>query len=145
MKEIKELYKAVIGTLRKHGYRIDDEARSAAGLAIAVAIRDWRPGEGASLQTFCTLLTIREIIASLPKEEQAPENFAFIDRHPRRDRAQALLMQYPEPERSIGFAVWIERKEIQEVCLAFAITPWRLHVLLDEMSFRLRNELEDIP
>lgn len=128
------------------GYRVDEEGKSLANYCCVVALRYWSEEGDSSFSTYLTQIFIRSV-ARLQKWKylQVEDEYTFIDRKLRHDFGQRFLMTVPEPMRSACFAVWVERRQLQEVANEAGITLTRLHSWLESIRKQLIRSLDDEP
>lgn len=133
--------RTAIAVARRYGYRIDDEARSLAGLAVAIALK--KNPKDCTVTTYATGIYLRAIRRLKRWTGESFDEHSFIPRKVGTDKAQQLLMQFEEPVRSICHAVWIERRPKGEVAAKHDMSLQDVNNMLDYYAVQLKLSLQD--
>lgn len=144
--DIRTAIKVAVAIAKRHGYRIDDEAYSDAGLCVVTALQKWQEGRGMSFNGYVALLLCQALMAKRDiGDEEFCDEETFIERASERpDYLQRFLCEEPEPWRSIGFAVWVDRCEIKYVADAYKVSVYKLNTELHKVAVRIRKKAADV-
>ncbi len=145
MIDVKSLFDKMILTARRYGFRIDDEAESLAGIIITIGLTKWTEGGSATLDTYCIKIYLKGLLGLQKRNDAEYDDNAFIPRKLGWDKTQRLLIDFPEPQQSIAFAVWIEGITIKDTAVKYNFPKCRIVQILDEVARDLRDLLENVP
>ena len=144
MVDIKDVYRKILGTVRRYGYYIDDEIRSEVGLSIVIAMQTWDEKREVAFETYATTIALNAI-SNMPPPLLLLDDWGFLHRKVGRDNAQRFLLTIEEPFQSIGFAVWIEDKLLKDVAKTYGYSVAGIRSILDLLADQLREGLSDEP
>jgi hypothetical protein len=133
-----------LGAACRAGYPLSDEMVGIAGLAIAIALKEYDDERQASFSSYCATLLLNMLSKEEYRQMLEFDDEVFIARRFTTDYAQQMLTRVSEPDYSICHAVWIEGRTRKEVAAETGLSIREISDILDYTASRVREYLEDI-
>jgi len=137
-RELRSVFSAAAKTCFQKGYPVDDvEYDSAINLAVCMALRDWKPKGGRSLQSLATLYALRncrDVEAEHKRWRRQDEAGAC-----RGNEVSYMREDLPVRLEDFDFLSFVAHHGRTQAAKLLGIHYYRLRDMLDEVALRLKN------